>query len=95
MNELALFHKILCLFVSGQETSVVKMRVNVAVALSLATALVGCCLAEIDNSVGVGASKVAPLSEEELEKQEQQMIDTARSTNSPSNLRMFKTNNQL
>jgi len=100
MDELILFYKILCLFVSGQEISVVKMRVNIALALSLAIALVGCCLAESDNSTGAEQNKtrtdnattnVAPLNEEELEMVlKQQMIDSARSTNSPSNPRMFK-----
>jgi len=89
-------------FVSGQEISVVKMRVNIALALSLATALVGCCLAESDNSTGAEQNKtrkvnattnVAPLSEKELADMvlEQQMIDSARSTYSPSNFHMFIT----
>ena len=66
------------------------MRVSIALALSLATAWVGCCLAEADNSVAAGAYKVSPLSEQEM-LFEQQMIDSARSTNLPSNVRMFKT----
>jgi len=82
------------------------MRVNIALVLSLATALVGCCLAEADNSTGAEQNKtrtvnattnVAPLDEEELKEMvlEQRMIDSARSTNSLKHIRVFKTNNYI
>ena len=80
------------------------MRVNVAVALSFATALVGCCFAEADNSARGEQDKnrtvnaitnVSVLNEKELEKMllEQQMIESARSTKSLWTV--FKINNQF